>query len=208
MTFAVLTLLRAARVGARPGCGARSFLTLVGSSSQKQYRDSMVFPFSREQVFQVVADIDKYCEFVPLCVGSKVLHDTLRHADSISGQCVQAELLVGYPPFNERYISTVELDHPRRIVAMAAPGSSMFKHMRTVWGFSEHDPRPYGTPVSPFIQARGSSGVAAPGTLVSFSIEFEFASLLHAHTASLVFDRMAKRNLEAYLGRCQQLYGK
>ncbi|KAJ2263247.1 hypothetical protein GGI01_000886 [Coemansia sp. RSA 376] len=79
----------------------------------------------------------------------------------------------------------------------------MFKHMRTVWEFVEKRPKQGDAPVSPFILSTSSAS-----TLVSFSIEFEFASLVHAHTASLVFDQMAKRNLAAYLGRCQQLYGK
>ncbi|KAJ2584825.1 Coenzyme Q-binding protein coq10a, mitochondrial [Coemansia sp. RSA 1836] len=200
MTFAV-SLRSLNRAGASPSCGLRSFLSLRGSSPRKQYRDSLVFPFSREQVFQVVADIGRYHEFVPMCVGSKVLRgDAHMHTESIGHRCVQAELVVGYPPFNERYTSTVELDHPRRIVATAAPGGGMFKHMRTVWEFIEQTSQPHGAPVSPFIRAGG--------TLVSFSIDFEFASLVHAHTASLVFDRMAKRNLAAYLDRCRQLYGR
>ncbi|KAJ1905437.1 Coenzyme Q-binding protein coq10a, mitochondrial [Coemansia sp. RSA 922] len=200
------------------GTGARTFFTLPtlgGLSLQKQYRDSLVFPFSCEQVFQVVSDVDRYCEFVPMCVGSKVLRDSLRtdrvlsmkpetqRAEPISRRCVQAELVVGYPPFNERYTSNVELDHPWRIVATATPGGAMFKHMRTVWEFVEKRPKQGDAPVSPFILSTSSAS-----TLVSFSIEFEFASLVHAHTASLVFDQMAKRNLAAYLGRCQQLYGK
>ncbi|KAJ2889532.1 Coenzyme Q-binding protein coq10a, mitochondrial, partial [Coemansia aciculifera] len=117
----------------------RSFFSLGSSPPLKQYRDSLIFPFSREQVFRVVADIDKYHEFVPMCVGSKVLHNTRWHSDDEDAghQCVHAELVVGYPPFNERYTSTVELDHPRRIVATAAPGGSMFKHMKTVWEFTE-----------------------------------------------------------------------
>ncbi|KAJ2454245.1 hypothetical protein GGI03_006588, partial [Coemansia sp. RSA 2337] len=90
------------------GTGARTFFTLPtlgGLSLQKQYRDSLVFPFSREQVFQVVSDVDRYCEFVPMCVGSKVLRDSLRtdrvlsmkpetqRAEPISRRCVQAELV-------------------------------------------------------------------------------------------------------------------
>ncbi|KAJ2876937.1 Coenzyme Q-binding protein coq10a, mitochondrial [Coemansia aciculifera] len=220
MTFVVLR--RLACTGARSrGRDARTFFTLPtlgGLSLQKQYRDSLAFPFSREQVFQVVSDVDRYCEFVPMCVGSKVLQDSLRtdhvlsmnpethRAESISRRCVQAELVVGYPPFNERYTSSVELDHPWRIVATATPGGAMFKHMKTVWEFIERTPKQGEAPVSPFILS--TSSAPALSTLVSFSIEFEFASLVHAHTASLVFDKMAKRNLAAYLDRCQQLYGK
>ncbi|KAJ1999686.1 Coenzyme Q-binding protein coq10a, mitochondrial, partial [Coemansia thaxteri] len=91
-------------------------------SLRKRYKDSLVFPFSREQVFDVVADIDNYRAFVPMCTDSRVLvgSERTKKADSINPatlraeiierRCIQAELAVGYPPFSERYTSVVELD--------------------------------------------------------------------------------------------------
>ncbi|KAJ2487957.1 Coenzyme Q-binding protein coq10a, mitochondrial [Coemansia sp. RSA 2320] len=214
MSLAALRRRISCAVG-RCSSGARGFLSLPGMgmlSLRKRYKDSLVFPFSREQVFDVVADIDNYRAFVPMCTDSRVLvgSERTKKADSINPatlraeiierRCIQAELAVGYPPFSERYTSVVELDRPWRVVATADPAGGLFKHMRTVWEFVE--------------QGRESSAAAtaavgpADNVLVSFSVEFEFASPVHAQAASLVFDSVAKRNLTAYLGRCRQLYAK
>lgn len=168
-------------------------------STRRQYQDKQVFPYSRDKVFAMVADVDKYSEFVPLCQCSRSFGTTMRsktmHAknpennriEQIVCRTVQAELEVGYPPFNERYTSIVELQQPWRIVASAVPNGGMFKHMRTVWEFVDNKPT---------------------GTLVKFSIDFEFASIVHSHAAGLVFEKIARSTLDAYRSRCRKLYGK
>ncbi|KAJ1864274.1 Coenzyme Q-binding protein coq10a, mitochondrial [Coemansia sp. RSA 989] len=193
--------------------GKRGFLTLpFGSSKQptgQKFQETQIFPYSREQVFDLVADIDRYSEFVPMCTESRVFHNT-RRVEQIgfkqAGQdpavtdrhVVQAELAVGYPPFRERYTSDVVLERPWRIVATAVPGGGIFTHMRTIWEFAKAGSS--ARPHSPFIQT------ASDSTRVSFSIEYEFASPLHAQAASLVFDTMAQKNMAAYLARCHLLY--
>ncbi|KAI9506125.1 Coenzyme Q-binding protein coq10a, mitochondrial [Coemansia spiralis] len=199
----------------------RSFMTLPSFSLPslgRQYKDTQIFPYRREQIFDVVADVDRYSEFVPMCVGSTVFHNTRRSekasiclpgADSprrmVDREMVQAELLVGYPPFRERYVSQVVLERPWRIIATSAAGNGMFKYMKTVWEFSEQQMVGSSASAGRFMLDNGRNNCAQ--TLVRFSIEYEFASMLHAQAANLVFDRMAKSNLAAYLDRCQKLYG-
>ncbi|KAJ2452022.1 Coenzyme Q-binding protein coq10a, mitochondrial [Coemansia sp. RSA 2336] len=190
--------------------GRRGFLTLpFGTGKQpagQKFQETQIFPYSREQVFDLVADIDRYSEFVPMCTGSRVFHST-RRVEQIDSkqdpavterQVVQAELAVGYPPFRERYTSDVVLERPWRIVATAVPGGGIFTHMRTTWEFATAGSS--AGPCSPFAPAAGDS------TRVRFSIEYEFASPLHAQAASLVFDTMAQKNMAAYLARCHLLY--
>ncbi|KAJ1732598.1 Coenzyme Q-binding protein coq10a, mitochondrial [Coemansia biformis] len=174
--------------------------------ASQPFHESLVFPYGREQVFDVVSDIDRYSEFVPLCKGSTVFHATRK--DGPAGwQSVQAELVVGYPPFHERYTSDVVLERPRRIVATAVSAGRVFRYMRTVWEFADAAKDAAGSPVSPFIRERTSGPGAGASTRVSFCIEYEFVSALHAHAASLAFDRMARSTLAAYLARCRELYG-
>ncbi|KAI9477292.1 hypothetical protein BX667DRAFT_468403 [Coemansia mojavensis] len=179
--------------------GKRGFLTLpFGSSKQptgQKFQETQIFPYSREQVFDLVADIDRYSEFVPMCTESRQAGQDPAVTDR---HVVQAELAVGYPPFRERYTSDVVLERPWRIVATAAPGGGIFTHMRTIWEFAKAGSS--ARPHSPFIQT------ASDSTRVSFSIEYEFASPLHAQAASLVFDTMAQKNMAAYLARCHLLY--
>ncbi|KAJ2851877.1 Coenzyme Q-binding protein coq10a, mitochondrial, partial [Coemansia erecta] len=188
----------------RQQSGRRAFI-LSSLSTHKKYSDTGVFAYSREQIFEVVADVDKYHEFVPLCVGSTVFDSTRKTQEMSRGQGIcerfEAELVVGYLPFRERYTSLVRLERPWRIVAKAVPNNGIFKHMRTVWELSPSSGSA-GTdaPQSPFLRKR-------PETLVTFIIEFEFNSILHAHAASAAFEKIAKTTLSAYRARCQKLYG-
>ncbi|KAJ2528241.1 hypothetical protein IWW43_005512 [Coemansia sp. RSA 1935] len=195
--------------------GRRGFLAMPGGMGRPRmqtFRESQEFPYTRKQVFEVVADVDRYSEFVPMCTNSTVFHSSWRtenvvsrepglpHPTTIDQRSVQAELAVGYPPFRERYMSNVVLEQPWRITATAVPGGGIFTHMCTIWEFAEVVASTTGLPANPFVQQ-------AARTKVSFSIEYAFASPLHAQAASLVFDKMARSNMAAYLARCQQLYG-
>ncbi|KAJ2659989.1 Coenzyme Q-binding protein coq10a, mitochondrial [Coemansia sp. RSA 1200] len=186
---------RAVSVARICGRRQRGFISLppfgLGSSQGQRYKDAQVFPYTKEQVFDVVADVERYSEFVPMCMGSRVVDGTRRTEKGVvegitDRETVEAELVVGYPPFRECYMSQVTLERPWRIVATAVPNDSIFKHMKTVWEFVEE------TQVQ---------------TLVRFGIEYEFVSVLHAQAASLVFERMASSNLVAYLARCRKIYG-
>ncbi|KAJ1665897.1 hypothetical protein IW140_002823 [Coemansia sp. RSA 1813] len=151
---------------------------------------------------------------------SRVFHNT-RHTEkttvykqeprlasaTIDRETVQAELVVGYPPFFERYTSQVAIERPWRITATAAPNGGIFKHMKTVWEFAETRSDMSSAP-SGLVARTCSTKEAHAQTLVRFTIEYEFVSVLHAQAASLVFDKMAKTNLAAYLDRCRELYDK
>ena len=63
--------------------------------------------YTPEQVFDVVAGVDLYEDFVPWCLKSKVLWRTDHKMD--------AELEIGFKLFVEKYISHVELKPPSLI---------------------------------------------------------------------------------------------
>ena len=60
-----------------------------------------------EQMWDIVADVDRYTEFVPWCTGSQ----TFGHRQ---GQC-KAHMAVGFPPLNEKYTCIVTLARPRLV---------------------------------------------------------------------------------------------
>lgn len=60
-----------------------------------------------EQMYDIVADVDKYKDFVPWCTSSKV---TYRRA----GMC-RADLEIGFPPLVERYTSSITLARPQLV---------------------------------------------------------------------------------------------
>lgn len=118
-------------------------------------------------MFGIVADVERYPEFVPWCAGLRIL----RREPAPFGEVMWAETLVGYLSLRERYTSRVELDpHARRIDVIQTEGP--FRQLENHWRFS---PTP-------------------GGSRVDFSILFEFRSRVLGRIAGaglgLVMSRM------------------
>jgi hypothetical protein len=71
-----------------------------GRSLVKSHTETRVVPFSCSEMFDVVADVDRYSEFLPFCVESRVLR---RPNDNV----MEAALRVGFNIFTESYTSRV-----------------------------------------------------------------------------------------------------
>ena len=78
-----------------------------------------------EQLFDLVADVEKYPEFLPWCVDARIR----RREDSL----VVADLVIGYRVFRERFTSTVVLSRPDRIDVTYAEGP--FRYLNNHWIF-------------------------------------------------------------------------
>lgn len=83
------------------------------------------FPFSREQLFDLVAAVDRYPEFLPWCRAARV---TQRQQDHI-----RAELVVGFKIFRERFTCEVRLDRPGTIEVDYLKGP--LRHLNNRWCF-------------------------------------------------------------------------
>ena len=87
-------------------------------------------PYSPEQLFALVADVDKYPEFLPWCVGARVRSQT--------EELIVADLVIGYKVFRERFTSKVKLDKPGRIDVEYSDGP--FRYLNNHWIFERnHD---------------------------------------------------------------------
>lgn len=94
-------------------------------------------PYAPDQMFNLVADIEKYPEFLPWCVGTRIR--------SREGNVLVADMVIGYKMFRERFTSRVELTHPRRIDVSYHEGP--FKYLNNHWIFME---QPDGTCIVDF----------------------------------------------------------
>jgi coenzyme Q-binding protein COQ10 len=94
-------------------------------------------PYSAEQLFDLVADIERYPEFLPWCVGARV-----RERKS---NLIVADLLIGYRMVRERFTSRVTLDRARRIDVSYSEGP--FRYLNNHWVF---EPQPDGSCVLDF----------------------------------------------------------
>ena len=83
-----------------------------------------------EQLFDLVADVGRYPEFLPWCVGARVRS----HTDTE----LVADLTIGFGPFRESFTSRVTLDRPHNIKVSYENGP--FRYLNNQWGFKPHPP--------------------------------------------------------------------
>lgn len=134
-------------------------------------------PYRAEDMFELVAQVDKYPEFLPWCIGARIRKR--------EGNVITADLIIGFKMFRERFTSRVELDRPNlRIDVEYAEGP--FKYLRNHWVFV---PRENG------------------GCAIDFFVDFEFRSRLLQKTIELLFGEAVKRMVGAFEARAKQLYG-
>ncbi len=89
------------------------------------HAEKKVLPYTPEQMFDLVAAVDRYPEFLPWCVGARVRsrQDCVIHTD----------LVIGFRMFRERFSSKVVLNRPSRIDVSYAEGP--FKYLNNHWIF-------------------------------------------------------------------------
>jgi coenzyme Q-binding protein COQ10 len=101
------------------------------------HAEKRLVPYTADQIFDLVADVERYPEFLPWCLGARVRE---RNANTIT-----ADLLIGFRMVRERFTSRVQLDRPRRIDVSYTHGP--FRYLNNHWEFI---PQPQGSCVIDF----------------------------------------------------------
>jgi len=86
-------------------------------------------PYPPDKLFALVADIERYPEFLPWCVGARIL--------SREGTVIRADLMVGFRMIRETFTSRVTLSPHRRIDVEYEKGP--FRHLTNHWVFHPAD---------------------------------------------------------------------
>lgn len=90
-----------------------------------KHSETRSLPYSPEQMFDLVADIGRYAEFLPWVVGVRIRSRTETE--------VLADLLVGFGPLREKFTSRVALNRPNMIEVDYIDGP--MKHLHNSWQF-------------------------------------------------------------------------
>jgi coenzyme Q-binding protein COQ10 len=103
------------------------------------HAERQIVPHTPEQLFDLVADVGKYPQFLPWCVAARVRNQSEHE--------LVADLTIGFGPFRETFTSRVTLDRPRRVTVRYENGP--FRYLNNQWDFAPHAG---GTEVSFFVE--------------------------------------------------------
>ena len=134
------------------------------------------------QMFDLVADVERYPEFVPLCSSLKVR----RRIEEPEGvEILIADMAVSYKVIHERFVSRVTLDRPSlQILVEYLEGP--FSHLENRWTF-----HPKGERVCE----------------VEFFISYDFRSRMLGMLMGSMFDLAFRRFASAFEQRADRVYG-
>ena len=100
-----------------------------------EHRETRVLPYTPEQMFALVADVEKYPQFLPWCVACRI-------TSRPTATDFTADLAVGFKMVREQFSSEVVLTPTERIEVRYIKGP--FQHLRNEWTFR---PAPQGCEV-------------------------------------------------------------
>jgi coenzyme Q-binding protein COQ10 len=89
------------------------------------HAEQRILPYTQEQLFALVADVERYPDFLPWCVASRI-----RRRD---GDVFFADLVIGFKMVRERFTSKVTLSRPDRVDVTYTEGP--FHHLNNHWVF-------------------------------------------------------------------------
>ncbi len=91
-----------------------------------RYTEHKILPYAPEDVFDLVADVARYPEFLPWCIGARVT----KH----EGDVLYADLIIGWKMVRETFTSRVSLTRPGRIHVDYIEGP--MRYMNNEWTFT------------------------------------------------------------------------
>lgn len=91
-----------------------------------KHSETRFLPYTPQQLFDLVADIERYPEFLPWCLEARIL--------ARDGDVVKADLIVGYKAFREKFTSVVTLMPVRAIDVTYVSGP--LSHLTNSWAFT------------------------------------------------------------------------
>lgn len=144
------------------------------------HSETRVLPYSAQEMYDLVADVARYPEFLPWTAAARIrsIEDRGDHREML------ADLVISFKLFRESFGSRVRLfPAEKRIETEYVDGP--FRHMESVWQFRD----------------------VPGGVEVSFATDFEFRNRLLQKAAGVFFTEAMRQVVRAFEKRAQALYG-
>ena len=147
-----------------------------------QYFEQRILPYNTLQMFDLVADIEKYPEFIPWVSAARILERKQNE--------LLAQLAVKFKAVRSKYTSKVSLERPVEtdysglIYVRLVEGP--FKHLENEWKFEPIDD--------------GSC-------CITFDINFQFHSAMFEKMIGSLFNKAVRKMTNAFEQRAEELYG-
>ncbi|KAJ2964537.1 hypothetical protein NQ176_g10782 [Zarea fungicola] len=180
--------------GSRPH--RRPFFTLPSRSTQT-LTAARTLPYNQNDLYELVADVDSYSQFVPYCTKSRVTQWSGPDGGGRRWPTL-ADLHVGWGGLNEEFTSrlrcvpgvSVEAVSGNPAAESTSPdASSVFKSLVTRWSLRE------------------LSATPTPSTEVNLSIQYQFTNPLYAAVSAAMSDKIARLMIEAFETRARHQLG-
>ncbi|ORY90657.1 hypothetical protein BCR35DRAFT_274611 [Leucosporidium creatinivorum] len=177
--------------------------TLTKRGSVYVYEESRNMPYTPQQLYSVIADVDAYSSFLPFATKSEVLsavHEGQSRSVQEQGWLkggqegevwqMEAELKIGAMGFEEGYVSKVEAKKWEKVSA-TAKDTTIFKHLTTSWALTPQPP---------------SAG--RPLTKVDLYLAYAFISPFHAAAVSAMWEKVSGMMIGGFEKRVGDVYGR
>lgn len=146
------------------------------------HAEKRVVPYTPEQMYALIADVEDYPEFLPWCAACRIRS---RKAAPEGREVMDADLVVSFKVFRERFGSRVTLDPVRRIIDVAYL-EGPFRYLNNHWRFN---------------------AAADGGCEIDFFVDFEFRSRMLQTVVGAVFNEAMQRIVRAFERRADEIYG-
>jgi coenzyme Q-binding protein COQ10 len=140
------------------------------------HSETRILPYSAEQMFALVMDIEKYPEFLPWCMGARI--------NSKSKNDLEADVLIGYKMFREKFSSRVHFTRPKEIEVEYLKGP--MRHLHNKWVFRD---------------------MKDSQCQIDFYVDFSLKTKLFESLVDQFFQKALMRMINAFEGRAMEVYG-
>ncbi|UWR28761.1 type II toxin-antitoxin system RatA family toxin [Sulfitobacter sp. W002] len=144
------------------------------------HSETRQLPYSAQQMYDLVADVARYPEFLPWTAAARIRSDE----DRGDHRVMEADLVISFKVFRERFTSRVVLwPEAKKIDTEYLDGP--FKYMKSNWHFEDN----------------------LEGCQVHFFVDFEFRNAILQKVIGVVFNEAMQRIVRAFENRAKELYG-